>query len=157
VIDGAVLTAEEVLLVQSAGTLRAVLSNNSVGIAGQTIVFTLDANGDSTPESLTAVTNAQGVAEITIQASLPSGLYPYTASWDGKVMSLNDQAHFALCLLTTDLTGDCHITLDDFSILASQWLQSGNPAACALTADLANDDCVVNSDDLMALIADWLK
>jgi hypothetical protein len=32
-----------------------------------------------------------------------------------------------ICHLTADLTGDCKVDLSDFALVASEWLQSGNP------------------------------
>ena len=52
-----------------------------------------------------------------------------------------------------DQNGDGCITLMDLSIFCAQWLDSGNPLACTLTAELAGDDCMVNFLDYAFLAA----
>lgn len=163
VIDGAILTASDVTLAWNGGlaegTLRAVLSNGGVGLAGQTIEFAFDSNGDGTTEVYTAVTDASGTASVTVAAVLDNGtVHPYSVSWDGGVMTLADAGDVTVpCALAADLTGDCHVRLDDFAVLASEWLAAGDPAACALAADLAGDDCAVTLADLAVLMDAWLE
>jgi hypothetical protein len=90
VIDGAVLTAAEVTI-QSAGeaTLTATLLNGLGNpIAGQTIIFYIDTDGDEIEEQFSAITNAQGVATVIVSVSGASGsVYAYRAVWDGKVVT----------------------------------------------------------------------
>ncbi|MCP4711813.1 MAG: DUF1565 domain-containing protein [Planctomycetes bacterium] len=52
-----------------------------------------------------------------------------------------------------DQNGDGCVTLMDVAIFCSQWLDSGNPLACTLTAELAGDDCLVNFLDYAFLAA----
>ena len=53
---------------------------------------------------------------------------------------------------TADLNGDNKVDFVDFSLLASQWLQT----TTELSADL-NDDMIVDPTDLANLTRDWLK
>jgi hypothetical protein len=157
VIDGAILVADDVQLQPDQGTLQAALTNNAAGIPNQTITFLIDTDNDGTPESFEAVTNAAGVASIFVQTLYTTGTYPYEVQWDAQVMQLSDTANVTVpCTLAADLTGDCHVKLDDFAILAAQWLQTGDPGSCTLTADLAGSDCAVTLDDLAVLIDEWL-
>lgn len=50
---------------------------------------------------------------------------------------------------TADITGDCFVDLDDFAIMASQWL------VCP-SADL-NGDCFVDFEDFSILSLQWLE
>jgi hypothetical protein len=162
VIDGAVLVADDVLFQWNAafteGTLSVTLSNSSVGIAAQSIRFLIDTDNDGTPESFDATTDIDGVASVFVQTLYAEGLYSYTAQWDAGVMLLSDTGQITVpCPLTADLTGDCRVRLDDFSILASQWQQSGDPGNCQLSADLTADDCSVTMADLIIMINEWLE
>jgi hypothetical protein len=161
VIDGAVLDAEDVDFVwngpMAEGTLRVILTSFGTGIAGQTITFMYDADGDENPEIQTAVTDVGGVAVLSIQTSQSTGVYLYAVQWDAKVMQLSDVGQFTVpCTLTADLTGDCRVLIDDFAVLAAEWLQSGDTENCPLSADLAGDDCLVNMADFTAFIEEWL-
>ena len=93
VIDGAVLTAAEVTI-ESAGeaTLTATLLNGSGNpIAGQTVIFYIDTDGDEVEEQHSAITNASGVATKVVTVSGPSGsVYAYRAAWDGKLVNVED-------------------------------------------------------------------
>ena len=60
------------------------------------------------------------------------------------------------CPLVADLSGDCAVDEYDMSIFAEQWLASGNPADCPLSADFAGDDCKVNLQDFAVLASEWL-
>ena len=162
VIDEAILLADDVLFQQNGsfaeGTLLATLSNQSEGLAGQTIRFYIDTDNDGTDERFNAITNTSGIASVFVQTSLAQGLYSYTAQWDGIVMQLSDTGQITVpCPLIADLNGDCHVRLDDFSIFAAQWMQSGNPADCTLTADFVGDDCTVTIEDLIVMINEWLE
>jgi hypothetical protein len=162
VIDGAILTANDVQFQWNGslneGTLQATLMNNSVGIAGQKITFLVDTDNDGTPESFNATTDASGIASVFVQTTYPQGLYSYDTQWDAGVMQLSDTGQITVpCPLLADLTGDCQVKLDDFSILASQWQQSGNPADCLLTADIDGDDCDITLEDFMVMASQWLE
>ncbi len=163
VVDGAVLTAADVTFSANGGgfegTLSATLSNNSVGIAGQTVEFSFDSDGNGTPETYSAVTNASGVATAAVTSSLVvAGNYAYTAFWDGIVTSAADQANVTIpCELAADLTGDCRVLIDDYAVAAAQWLATGDPQNCTLTADIAGGDCTVTAADLAVLMNEWLK
>ena len=61
------------------------------------------------------------------------------------------------CPLAADLTGDCQVRMDDFSVLASQWQMTGDPGNCTLTADLAGGDCAVTLADLLVLAGEWMN
>lgn len=93
VIDGAVLTAAEVAI-ESAGeaTLTAILLNGLGNpIAGQTIIFYIDTDGDDIEEQHSATTNAAGVATKIVNVSGASGsVYAYRATWDGKLVAAQD-------------------------------------------------------------------
>ena len=96
-VDGAALVATDALLIGPAGaatgTLHAALSNSVAGIATQTVTFAIDSDGDGTNESYTAITGVDGVATRNILSSqLPGAVMPYTASWDGIVISASDTA-----------------------------------------------------------------
>lgn len=162
VIDGAILAADDVQLLwngnMNEGTLQAALTNYGAGIPNQTIQFLIDTDNDGTPEGFDAVTDPAGVASVFVQTLYPAGTYAYEVQWDAKVMQLSDTADVTVpCPLAADLTGDCHVRLDDFAVLAAQWLQSGDPGNCPLTADLAGDDCAVTMDDLAVMIDEWLQ
>jgi hypothetical protein len=162
VIDGAILVADDVELQlnagQTEGTLRAALTNDGIGIPDQTISFLIDTDNDGTTESYTAVTDALGAASLFVQTQYPTGTYAYEVHWDGIVMQLSDTADVTVpCTLVADLTGDCHVLLDDFAVLAAEWLLSGDPGSCPLTADLAGDDCAVTFADLAVMIDEWLQ
>ena len=162
VIDGAILAADDVEFQWNGslteGTLQATLSNYSVGISGQTIRFLVDTDNNGTPEEFTAVTNSSGTASVFVQTSYPYGLYEYTAEWDGGVMQLSDTGEITVpCPLAADLTGDCSVRMDDFAVLALQWQETGNPADCGLTADIAGNDCAVTLDDLLVFAGQWLE
>jgi FG-GAP-like repeat/Thrombospondin type 3 repeat len=93
VIDGAVLTAAEVAI-ESAGeaALTATLLNGLGNpIAGQTIIFYIDTDGDDIEEQHSATTNAAGVATKIVSVSGASGsVYAYRAAWDGKLVAAQD-------------------------------------------------------------------
>lgn len=56
-----------------------------------------------------------------------------------------------------DLSGDdCYIDSSDFAVFADQWLASGNPDDCPLTADLFGDDCYVDFADFTVIALEWL-
>ena len=161
VIDGAILVADDIVLQWNGGltegTLQATLSNASVGIAAQSIRFLIDTDNDGTPESFDTTTDIDGVASVFVQTSYPEGLHSYSAQWDAGVMQLSDTGQITVpCPLAADLTGDCSVRLDDFSILAAQWLLSGDPGNCPLSADLTGDDCSVTQADLIIMINEWL-
>jgi hypothetical protein len=90
VIDGAVLTAAEVVIA-SAGeaTLTATLLNGLGNpIVGQTVIFHIDTDGDEIEEEFSAITNAQGVATAIVSVTGNSGsAYAYRAAWDGKIIT----------------------------------------------------------------------
>ncbi|HSP42978.1 MAG TPA: FG-GAP-like repeat-containing protein, partial [Luteolibacter sp.] len=93
VIDGAVLTAAEVSI-ETAGeaTLTATLLNGlGDPIAGQTIIFYIDTDGDEIEEQHSAITDAAGVATKIVSVSGASGsVYAYRATWDGKLVNVED-------------------------------------------------------------------
>ncbi|MCE5187208.1 MAG: hypothetical protein LLF76_13890 [Planctomycetaceae bacterium] len=161
-IDNAAVVADNVTLAFNGtvaeGTLRAVLTNGTTPLVGQTITFLFDADGNGTMEEQTAQTDAAGAATLLIQTSLPTGEYPYIAEWDGILVQPHADATFTVpCTKQADLTGDCLINMDDFAVLAAQWLSAGDPADCSLTADLAGEDCQVNLADLLVLSEQWLN
>ena len=61
------------------------------------------------------------------------------------------------CPLVADLSGDCAVDKHDMRIFAEQWLASGDPADCPLSADFAGDDCKVNLQDFAVLASEWLE
>ncbi|MBI9019409.1 MAG: VCBS repeat-containing protein [Phycisphaerae bacterium] len=162
VIDGAILQANDAIFQwdsQTAnGILSATLTNQSAPITNQTIEFHLDTNADGSEENFTASTDINGYAEISVEIVLPTGQYSYTAKWDGQVIQLEDDGQITVpCDLSADLTGDCHVRLDDFAILSSQWLSIGMPENCSLSADIADEDCIVDQKDLAVMISQWLQ
>jgi hypothetical protein len=159
-IDGAILTAADVAFTWNGsiteGTLTATMTKDGTGIAGQTLQFAFDADGDGTAEQYTAATGTDGTASLLVQTTLWGGLYAYTAAWDAGVMQLSDEGQATVpCTLQADLTGDCHVLLDDLAVLAGQWLQSGDPAGCLLQADLALDDCHIDLQDFAVMAQEW--
>ncbi len=90
VIDGATLTAAEVTI-ENAGdaTLSATLLNGfGSPIAGQTIVFSIDTDGDEIDETYSALTGVDGVATVIVAITGgPGAVYDYRADWDGKVLT----------------------------------------------------------------------
>lgn len=161
VIDGASLSADSAAFQWNGsiaeGTLQVTLSNNGTGIAGQTIQFSVDTDNDGTPEVFSSTTNENGTASVSVQTSLAFGEYSYTAQWDGGVMELSDTAAITVpCPLVADITGDCHVLLNDFSILALEWLKQGDPTDCHLSSDLTGD-CLVSVEDLKEMIKEWLE
>jgi hypothetical protein len=92
VIDRAVLVTDDVILSGAGtGTLQATLTAQAGPIAGQTVTFTADTNGDGTDETLTGTTNASGVATVAVSSSRPAGSsFPFVASWDGVLIQASD-------------------------------------------------------------------
>lgn len=91
VIDGAVLTARDVVLRRNAaGSLSATLSNGAGRpIAGQTVIFSFDADGDGTSETYPATTGASGVASATVTPTRLVWPVAYAAAWDGLRIAAN--------------------------------------------------------------------
>lgn len=88
-IDGAALTAAPIEVVgpvtDAVATLRAVLVNGAAaGIAGQSVIFFIDTDGDGTEEQHAAVTGADGHASVMVTVSGdPGTAFSYRATWDG--------------------------------------------------------------------------
>jgi hypothetical protein len=85
VIDGAVLSTPPATLSRNVpGTLTATLANG-VGepIAGQSVMFDFDADGDGIFETYVGVTDAAGTATVEVTATRPVGPASFTAEWDG--------------------------------------------------------------------------
>lgn len=164
VIDGAQLTAENMQLQFTTpitpAVLTATLANALGGIANQTLTFYCDVDGDEVEEVLTAVTDANGVASIAIELTLPWGtVTSYRVAWDGLLITASTEQTITVagdCPLMADLSGDCSVDTADLAILAAQWLDFGNPADCTLSADLAGNDCKVTLADFVILTQEWL-
>lgn len=160
-IDEAALQAENVAFTWNGtvaeGTLSAVLTNAGAPLAGQTVTLMFDIDGDGTIEEIGAMTDAAGKASVNVQTALPFGDYTYIAEWDGVLVQLQDTKTCSVpCTLGADLTDDCRVTLEDFAILAAQWLKTGEPAGCGLTADIAGGDCSIDLNDLLLMTDEWL-
>ena len=83
------------------GTLAARLVNGAgQPIAGQTVVFAFDADGDATGEVYTATTGADGFAFAPVLPSRPIGAALYSVAWDGVRVTAGASAtvHVALRL-----------------------------------------------------------
>ena len=84
VIDGASVSAGDAALSRNqSGNLSATLTNGGTPIAGQTITFTFDADGDSTAETFTGTTNGSGTATVSVTTTRPVGEAAYEVSWNG--------------------------------------------------------------------------
>jgi hypothetical protein len=96
-IDGAVLAAEDVVLGcapgAATGDLLARLTADAGPIPGQEILFEIDSDGDGTEESYFGMTDADGWAAATVTSPLALGtVIPYSASWDGVLLTASDTA-----------------------------------------------------------------
>jgi hypothetical protein len=75
-------------------------------LAGQTVDFSVDADGDGTPESAAGATGADGVATASVPFARPLGtVVPYTAQWDGGVVSAQDTANVTVVDTTAPVVG----------------------------------------------------
>ncbi len=162
VIDGAVLVAANVEFNWSpnvaGGVLEAVLTNSNIGIVGQTIIFSIDTDGDGAVEEFTAVTDDAGIASVYIELIESRVSHTYTAEWDGVVMQLSGQGVIDVNnRIASDLNGDGFVRLDDFAILAMQWQLSDEPDNCLLSAELAGDDCFVTIADFEFMVSEWMN
>jgi hypothetical protein len=102
---------------QSAGSVRDVRIEYSTNAGSSWSQVSPPSSGDSGSYLWTvpALDSNQCLVKLT-ETSLPD------------ITDTSDAAFtIFICHLTSDLTGDCKIDLDDFAVLASQWLQSGNP------------------------------
>ncbi|GAA3156714.1 hypothetical protein GCM10010531_05060 [Blastococcus jejuensis] len=105
VIDDVSLTADEVTLSRNvAGMLSATLAGGGNGIAGQTVTFAFDADGDGTAETYHGVTDATGEATVSVTATRPVGTAAVTVTWsDGRDGTATDTAEITVSD-ATDLT-----------------------------------------------------
>ncbi len=98
VIDGATLTAEDVVIEctgeAAEGALVASLNSaDGSGIADQEILFQIDLDDDGTPETFTAITDPDGQATVIVNSSLALGtVLTYFVDWDGGLVVLDDEA-----------------------------------------------------------------
>jgi hypothetical protein len=85
VIEGVTLTAAPAELTRNqTGTLAITLENGYLmPLADQTVTFSFDQDGDGTAETFTDITNAAGLAEVSVITTRPAGAYTFNASWDG--------------------------------------------------------------------------
>ena len=114
-IDGAVLDAEDVVLGCAPGTatgdLVARLTADAGPIPGQEILFEIDSDGDGMEESYFGMTDADGWAAATVTSPLALGtVIPYSASWDGVLLTASDTAEATVADVTpptiTDVSAD---------------------------------------------------
>ncbi|AQT67720.1 hypothetical protein STSP2_00868 [Anaerohalosphaera lusitana] len=162
VIDDAVIASDGVTLAWNGdvaeGTLTATLTAGGNGIADQTVQISWDSDGDGTDELLTATTDSTGTATVTLQSARSGGSYLCDIYWDGILVQSSTTVEVTVpCTLAADLTGDCQVRFDDFAVLASEWMMTGDTADCALTADIAGSDCTVDMADLEVLAGEWLN
>lgn len=73
-----------------------------------------------------------------------------------KITSVTILSPVCIEKLAGDIDGDCRVDLNDFAMLAADWLQSNSLTACAYTivGDL-NFDCTVNFKDVAMLAQNW--
>ncbi|MEX2546868.1 MAG: FG-GAP-like repeat-containing protein [Chloroflexota bacterium] len=84
VIEGVTLTVGGASLSRNQpGTLSATLANADGPLSGQTVTFEFDADGVDGSENYSAITDPNGVAEATVEATRPVGPATVDASWDG--------------------------------------------------------------------------
>ena len=85
VVDGAAFTAHKVILSRNvAGALSATLLNGAGDpIAGQSVTFTFDADGDGTEEAYAATTGTDGVASTSVTPTRAVGVAAYSVAWNG--------------------------------------------------------------------------
>jgi hypothetical protein len=130
-IDGAVLTAVEADLTRNqAGSLSATLTNGDGDpIADQEVTFSFDADGDSTPESYSGITDASGLATVTVTPTIAVGsTYSFDATWDGVLLNAG---------------GSANVTVGDATVLT---LDAGNPSSGQVTDDVNVGATLVDSD-----------
>jgi hypothetical protein len=139
VIDGANLVVAEVVI-PAAGEagLTATLRNGAgAPIAGQTVVFFIDTNGDGTEESFTAVTGADGVATALVPlGGAPGASFAYRAEWDGGL---------------ADAAGDSSVVIAmpvPLTVVASGFTPEGGFAVTVDGLDPAASYRLVRSPDL---------
>ena len=71
-----------------------------------------------------------------------------------KIQSVTILSPVCIEKLGGDIDGDCRVDLNDFAIIAADWLQSNSLVSCSLTGDL-NNDCTVNFKDVAMLAQNW--
>jgi hypothetical protein len=130
VIDDATLVAADAELTRNqAGALSATLAGaGGQALAGQTVEFSFDADGNGTDESYQDATDASGLAEVTVTATRPVGAASFSASWDGGQATATDTADVTVRDATT-------LTLD-----------AGNPSSGQVTDQVTVGATLVNSD-----------
>jgi hypothetical protein len=112
-IDGAMLTAAAVAI-ENAGeaSLTATLLNGMGNpIAGQSVIFFIDTDGDGIEEQHTSTTNEAGVATRVVSVPGGSGsIYAYRATWDGKLLATEDEEFVRVGALPTLKVGGIEYT-----------------------------------------------
>ena len=73
-----------------------------------------------------------------------------------KIASVTILSPVCIEKLSGDIDGDCRVDLNDFAIMAADWLQSNSLVTCSgsITGDL-NNDCTVNFKDVAMLAQNW--
>jgi len=154
VVDGAQLDARDVGVECSStgqtATLSASLTNGGSGIAGQEVVFTVDADGDGNSETYTATTDASGLASVSVAPSGSLGsTATYSATWDGGVVQASDTGTIAVVDTTPPIMTDPSVSpvslwppnhkLVPVSVDASATDACGGPAACQIASVGSNE------------------
>ena len=103
VIDGATLVAADVAIrPHETGALSATLTDGTgSAIAGQTVRFHFDADGDGTDETYVGASGADGVALASVTPTGLLGAVAYSADWDG----LRATAHATGIVQILDVAG----------------------------------------------------
>ena len=155
VVDDAVLLTEDTLLTgpvgAATGTLFAALSNAVAGIASQTVDFAIDTNEDGTNETYAALTDTNGVARVAIASTrLPGAVMPFTATWNGGVITASVDAVATIEDTTAPTVLGCP---DDVAAATDAGVCEAEAAALDLGTVSATDDSgtVVVTNDAPAV------
>lgn len=108
-----------------------------------TVEYTFESNRVSTAGDV----NNDGYSDVLIGAP-----YLHYLPNDAQVYAY----YGSNCVLIADLTGDCHVDLDDLDALCRQWLETGTPGNCPWGEDL-DGNCNINLADLAVLAREWLE
>lgn len=130
VIDGAAISAPDASLSRNqTGSLSARLANGGTGIAGQTLTFSLDTDGDGTAETFQGITNGSGTATVSVMVTRAVGPAPYEVSWNGGN--------------GVTATGSGTVTVRDATLLT---LDAGNPSTGQVTDSVTFGAKLTDSD-----------
>ena len=150
--DASLVAATSSLTRNQASTLSATLTSGAgSGIAGQSITFSFDADGDGTDETYAGTTGANGLATATVTPTRPVGPATFTASWDAVVTTATDQGDVAvgdMSQVTLDATNPSTGQVTDSVTVGATLLDSTNQpvAGRTLTFSIGTASALATTD-----------